>query len=252
LCNTGNAINLEDNNVDNHDQRRHRDLSVLKGDAAGPQVLKSRLHKCTDEENRMQAIAAGTASWSWLALNRYRGMNSSDASWAQPRGDIHGGGVVPCAMRGTEEEKIVPESISEIQYYQIIRSQIEHEDNLINQRLSWFVAAHAFLFSAYAILLNAPSQVRLERFGTQRELLFFLIPLVAIGVSILIYMTVIAAMLATANLRRLLKTHMNEKDSALLPPVQGFRQTLLLGQASLILIPVLFMMSWIVLLFKSL
>jgi hypothetical protein len=151
-----------------------------------------------------------------------------------------------------EEAKTVLESISEIEYYQIIRSQIEHEDNLINQRLSWFVAAQAFLFSAYAILLNAPSQGRLQRFATQQEILFFLIPLVAIGVSILIYVTVIAAMLATANLRRLLESHAKEKEIALLPPVQGYRQTLLLGQASPILIPFLFMISWIVLLIKSL
>ena len=151
-----------------------------------------------------------------------------------------------------EDAKTVLESISGIQYYRIIRSQIEHEDNLINQRLSWFVAAQAFLFSAYAILLNVPSQVRLQSFETQREFLFFLIPLVAIGVSILIYITVIAAMLAMANLRRLLKTHMNENDSALLPPVQGYRQTLLLGQASPLLMPFLFLISWIVLLIKSL
>jgi hypothetical protein len=153
--------------------------------------------------------------------------------------------------RGMEEPKTVLQSISGIQFYEIIRSQIEHEDNLINQRLSWFVASQAFLFSAYAILLNAPSQVRLEPFARQQELLFSLIPLVAIGVSILIYITIIAAMLATANLRRFLKAHMNENDSALLPPVQGYRQTLLLGQASPILIPFLFMVSWIVLLIKS-
>jgi hypothetical protein len=151
-----------------------------------------------------------------------------------------------------EEAKPVRESIPGIQYYEIIRSQIEHEDNLINQRLSWFVASQAFLFSAYAILLNAPPQVRLQGFATQQEILFSLIPLVAIGMSIFIYITVIAAMLATANLRRLLKTHMNEKDSALLPPIQGYRQTLLLGQASPILIPFLFVISWIVLLIKSL
>jgi hypothetical protein len=70
-----------------------------------------------------------------------------------------------------EEAKTVLESISGIQYYEIIRSQIEHEDNLINQRLSWFVAAQAFLFSAYAILLNAPSQLRLEGFARQQEML---------------------------------------------------------------------------------
>ena len=150
-----------------------------------------------------------------------------------------------------EEAKTVLESISRIEYYQLIRSQIEHEDNLINQRLSWFVAAQAFLFSAYAILLNAPSQVRLQRFATQQEILFSLIPLVAIGASILTYVTVIAAMLAMANLRRLLEGHMKEEESALLPPVQGYRQTLLLGQASPILMPFLFMISWTVLI-KSL
>jgi hypothetical protein len=103
--------------------------------------------------------------------------------------------------KGMEETESVVESISKIQYYQIIRSQIEHEDNLINQRLSWFVASEAFLFSAYAILLNAPSQVRLQSFATQQNILFSLIPLVAIGMSILIYITVIAALLAMANLR---------------------------------------------------
>src|SRR5918998_3991634 len=146
-----------------------------------------------------------------------------------------------------EETKTVLESISRIEYYQLIRSQIEHEDNLINQRLSWFVAAQAFLFSAYAILLNAPPQVRSQKFATQQEILFSLIPLVAIGASILTYITVIAAMLAMANLRRLLERHMNEEESALLPPVQGYRQTLLLGQASPILMPFLFMVSWIAL-----
>jgi hypothetical protein len=131
-------------------------------------------------------------------------------------------------------------------------NEVEHEDNVINQRLSWFVAAHTFLFSAYAILLNAPPHVRLQSFAAQREILFFLILLVAVGVSILIYITVIAATLATAKLRGLLKTHMNEKDSVLLPPVQGVQTNFTPRAASPILIPLLFMISWIVLLFKSL
>jgi hypothetical protein len=151
-----------------------------------------------------------------------------------------------------EASKSVPESISGIQYYQLIRSQIEHEDNLINQRLSWFVAAQAFLFSAYAILLNAASQVRLPSFAAQQAVLFSLIPLVAIGVCILIYITVFAAMLAMANLRRLLESHLEQEQRALFPPVQGYRQTLLLGQALPVLMPFLFLVGWIVLLIKSL
>jgi hypothetical protein len=36
------------------------DASIgLEKDAAGPQVLKNRFHKFTDEENRMRPIAAG-------------------------------------------------------------------------------------------------------------------------------------------------------------------------------------------------
>src|SRR5207248_6764479 len=151
-----------------------------------------------------------------------------------------------------EEAKTVPEPVSGIEYYQIIRAQIEHEDNLINQRLSWFVAAQSFLFTAYAILLNAPSPMRVEKFVTQQDILFPLIPVVAIGMSLLIYTTIFAAMRAMANLRRLLESHLNERERAVLPPVQGYRLTLLLGQAAPILIPFVFMLSWIVLLIKSL
>jgi len=66
----------------------------LKGDAAGPQVLKSGLHKFTDEENWMQSIAADDVATALAAVavgtpvNRivelagpeHRRMNSSDAS----------------------------------------------------------------------------------------------------------------------------------------------------------------------------
>jgi hypothetical protein len=36
-----------------------------------------------------------------------------------------------------------------------VRSQIEHEDMLINHRMSWFLAASAFLFSAFCISLSS-------------------------------------------------------------------------------------------------
>ncbi len=151
-----------------------------------------------------------------------------------------------------EESKTTLEPVSGIEYYKIIRSQIEHEDNLINQRLSWFIAAQAFLFTAYAILLNAPTDVRAQKFATQQNLLLFLVPVVAIGMSILIYTTIFAATIAMAHLRRLLESRVQEKERARLPPVQGYRFTLLLGQAAPILIPLLFIVIWILLLIKSL
>ena len=57
----------------------------------------------------------------------------------------------------------LPGSVLPLQYYAIIRSQIEHEDNLVGQRLSWFVAAESFLFTAYAITV---SNIRPENNGS--------------------------------------------------------------------------------------
>lgn len=151
-----------------------------------------------------------------------------------------------------EETEPAPERAKGIEYYKVIRSQIEHEDNLVNQRLSWFVAAQAFLFTAYSILLNAPSPTRLEKFAAQQDLLFLLIPIVAIGMSILIYTTIIAAMIAMAHLRRILEREVREEERAHLPPVQGYRLTLLLGQAAPIFLPLLFIAVWILILIKSL
>src|SRR5271154_2902736 len=42
-----------------------------------------------------------------------------------------------------------PDEVSPLDWYRLFRSRIEHEDNLIIQRLSWLVASQAFLFSAY-------------------------------------------------------------------------------------------------------
>ena len=35
-----------------------------------------------------------------------------------------------------------------------VRSQIEYEDNLVANRLSWLIASQSFLFTGYAIVLN--------------------------------------------------------------------------------------------------
>ena len=37
-------------------------------------------------------------------------------------------------------------------WYRTIRDQIQHEDNLIVQRLAWLMAAQSFFFTGYAIV----------------------------------------------------------------------------------------------------
>lgn len=70
-----------------------------------------------------------------------------------------------------------------VEYYNLFRNRIEHEDNLIVQRLSWLVASQSFLFTAYAITVNGLSSLPpsvASLLVTQERLFFRLIP--AIGI----------------------------------------------------------------------
>lgn len=40
-------------------------------------------------------------------------------------------------------------------FYNMIREQIRHEDNLVNQRLTWLLAIEAFLFAGFAAILTS-------------------------------------------------------------------------------------------------
>jgi hypothetical protein len=133
--------------------------------------------------------------------------------------------------------------LSATDYYRLIRGQIEHEDNLLTQRLSWFLASQAFLFSAFAIVLNSPVQ---SRFGGREPAVFFwLLPIIAIAVGVLIWLGVWAGILAMKRLRGLVS---HRADLAEFPPVQGRWPTRGMGLAAPMLLPPMFIMVWVILL----
>jgi len=86
--------------------------------------------------------------------------------------------------------------LSPADWYRTIRDQIQHEDNLIVQRLSWLMAAQSFFFTGYAIIANASPQARSPLLAKQQDLLFNIIPAVACISDILIFCSVIAGVLA--------------------------------------------------------
>ena len=144
-----------------------------------------------------------------------------------------------------------PDKLSTLEFYQVFRSRIEHEDNLIIQRLSWLLASQAFLFTAYAITTNGLSGLEPKtagRFFEQSGLLFRLIPAVAIGVALLIYMGILAALRAIRQLRRLYQTRAVSPE---LPPIQTAATTRLLGLSAPLLLPLLFISVWLVLLLNG-
>jgi hypothetical protein len=150
--------------------------------------------------------------------------------------------------------KLTAQPLSITDYYEIIRGQMEHEDNLMMQRLNWFITSQSFFFSAYAIdvtsLFAAPPPAGSEVYDT-RQLLRILIPLVAIIASAVILITIIAGVLAMHNLRGLFHKHVQKCDCTDLPPVQGFRRTWAMGLAAPLLLPVVFLIVWTFLLLHN-
>lgn len=143
------------------------------------------------------------------------------------------------------------DSVSALENYKLFRDRIEHEDNLIVQRLSWLVASQAFLFTAYAITTNGMTGLEGRTPGPYQEqatLLFRLIPTVAISVALLIDVSILAALRAIRQLRRLYQARPISPE---VPPIQTAATTRLLGLSAPLLLPVLFVSVWLILLINS-
>jgi hypothetical protein len=143
-----------------------------------------------------------------------------------------------------------PESLSPLECYQLFRNRIEHEDNLIIQRLSWLMASQSFLFTAYAIVTNAlatsPGK-NVDSFINHLLALVKIIPIVALLNSLLIAASIIAALIAINQLRCGYK-----KQGATLGilRLQTSRVPRVLGLAAPVILPLLFFAVWLYLLMQ--
>ncbi len=135
----------------------------------------------------------------------------------------------------------------ELGYSDAVRRQIEHEDMLIVNRLSWLMASQSFLFTGYAILLNGPTQLRSAAFESHGALLMKIIPAMAICACVLIYLGICGGIGVMANLRRELARH-HAVLGNLRPPVQGTSPTLFLGHCAPLGLPPIFAVAWVILL----
>ncbi len=140
------------------------------------------------------------------------------------------------------------DTISDIEYYSLIRSQIEHEDNLIGQRLSWFVASQSFFFTGYAIVVsNLKPNLPVHH---QQTLLYHIIPLAGVVTCVLLYSTTLGGHFAIRNLSRLYKRESDGHPNGL-PPVHGLRRTQFLGEAAPLFLPPIFLFLWLLILFNG-
>jgi hypothetical protein len=137
-------------------------------------------------------------------------------------------------------EMMTPEQMAqELGYSDAVRRQIEHEDMLIVNRLSWLVASQSFLFTGYAIILNGPTQVRLPAYAAHGEWLLKIIPVLAISTCVLIYLGICGGIWVMSLLRRELARH-HATLGNLRPPIQGKAPTILLGHCAPLCLPLIF------------
>jgi hypothetical protein len=150
-------------------------------------------------------------------------------------------------MGGSSQGETTP-----LEWYRLFRSRIEHEDNLIVQRLSWLMASQSFFFMAYAVTTNGLSSLpsgNAGRFLAQEVLLFELIPIVAIFNALLIYLSILAAWKGIRELRRAYQSQCVGNQP---PPIQTRAATRSLGLSAPFLLPLLFIAVWLILLFHGL
>src|SRR5215469_4436833 len=88
--------------------------------------------------------------------------------------------------------KLSLDSLGPLDWYRMIRDQIQHEDNLIVQRLAWLMAAQSFFFTGYAIMANASPSQPTQLLARPKPLLLNMIPVVTCLSDLLIYGSVMA------------------------------------------------------------
>jgi hypothetical protein len=126
----------------------------------------------------------------------------------------------------------------------MLRDQLQHEDNLITQRLSWLMGSQAFLFTAYAIVLNGPERPKTALMGSLQNVLLGTLPVVGFLSAALIYVSIIAGVLAMINIYRFTQSRNDVGDVDRFLPLRGKKLTRYLGFASPILLPPLFILVW--------
>ena len=134
--------------------------------------------------------------------------------------------------------------LSAVESYNILRDQLQHEDNLITQRLSWLMGSQAFLFTAYAIVLNGPERAKSVRVGALQDDLLAILPAVGLLSAALIYISILAGVLAMFGIHRLAREFCD--DAAFrFPPLRGSKLKRYMGFASPLVLPPIFIIVWL-------
>ena len=143
--------------------------------------------------------------------------------------------------------------VSLAELYGVIRSQIEHENDQVGQRVIWQILTQAFFFGAYATLLNASKEAKNSLFASEQTVLLWLIPTAALLAGVLTYIGILSSLKTIVYLRQLYEGHATSEaprdpSCQLYPDIQGPPQPRYFAMVSPAVLPMVFTISWLVVL----
>src|ERR1700721_930214 len=86
--------------------------------------------------------------------------------------------------------------------FTLIQARLSHEDDLINQRVSWLVNSQSFLLTAYAITLNGLAADARTPWAILQRKRLNLLPLGGVACVLLVCVALIGGLCALGELRR--------------------------------------------------
>jgi hypothetical protein len=129
--------------------------------------------------------------------------------------------------------------------FPLIQARLSHEDDLVNQRVSWLVNSQSFLLTAYAITLNGLAADANKPLAIVQRKLLNLLPLVGVACVLLVCVALIGGLCALTELRSFAARKCSQDRLFLISkPTPQF-----LGVSAPVLIPLVFLAIWLAVLF---
>jgi hypothetical protein len=131
--------------------------------------------------------------------------------------------------------------------YLFFREELRHEDNLINQRLSWLIGSQAFLLGGFATLISASAAAPSPTLGKIQDCMITGLPIAGILGVVASYVTILAAVLHVHGVRKFV----GDRYPHHMPSLQNWHTTYLrMGLFGPLVTPLIFLAFWVVILVR--
>jgi hypothetical protein len=131
--------------------------------------------------------------------------------------------------------------------YLFYREELRHEDNLINQRVSWLVGSQAFLLGGFATLITQVHGVRVSMLDEIRDYMIIGLPVAGILGGLANYVTILGAVLHVRGVRQLVA----DRHPSQMPSLKSWHTAQLrMGLFGPLVTPLIFLAFWVTILVK--